>query len=524
MAGIDLEQFRLKLPVLVELRWELNKVAVHIGARVALVLAAGEHAVESVAKLVEHCFHFVDGEQRSLASGRLGEVAHVVDYRTLALGAVGFLEHKHPRALAFALARIVVGHESGDVLAFNVGHVVDLNVWMIDWCVGNLLECQSVKAVGHREDALAHVVDREICAHIVFVEVELLLFHLLGIVVIVPSSDFEVAAVVVDIRLHISDFLFRFLHCWLPNLHQQILSSLHCLRHHVGCLEVGIGLVAEDVGFSLAQAQDCGNLLLVVVLVAVVGEVDVALVHLLAKCAVVGVGEERQAAWRTQCKHPFPFQSGSLSLVGSLSDARCRKTREVALVVNNHAPLVGVVHDVVAKLEVGCSQLLVDFLQFFLLLGREQSAAAHHLLVVFVEQTFLWLGEVKLLAIVVDLLHAVKQALVHHHLVAVLGEHRKHLLAERLEFGRRDGFVKAVEHVRHVFEQLSGIVECHDSVVEVGQCAVVDNCFNLLVVLADAFLEGWQIVVVGDFLKRRHVVGCAIRRQKWIFGFHFSCG
>ena len=44
------------------------------------------------------------------------------------LCSVSLLEHKHPSTLAFAFASVIVGHESGKMLAFAVNHLVCLNV------------------------------------------------------------------------------------------------------------------------------------------------------------------------------------------------------------------------------------------------------------------------------------------------------------------------------------------------------------------------------------------------------------
>ena len=319
------------------------------------------------------------------------------------------------------------------MLALAVEHIVYLNVRVVNRHTGHFLEREAVQTVCHGEDALSHILDREIRAHVVFVEVELLLFHLFSVVIIVPRSDFEITAVVVDISLHVGDFLMRLLDSRFPNLHQQTLGGFHRLCHDIVGLIVGIGLESEQVGFLLAQAQDCCNQRLVVVLVAIVCKVDVALIHLLAQRAVVGVCQERQTARSAQREHPLALQSGSLRLLGSLRDARSRQTSEVSLVVDHHPPIVCVVYNVVSKFQVSRSQLLVDVLQLSLLLRRQQRAATHHLLVVFLEQTFLRFCKVEFLAVVIHLLHAAEQTLVHHHLIVVFRQHGQNLLSKSLQ-------------------------------------------------------------------------------------------
>lgn len=87
ILGIVLEHLGHEREVLVHLRGLLHHVAVDVGALKSLVGGAGEHAVEGMAKLVEHGFYLVEREQRGGVFGGRREAGHVVDDGAFALAA-----------------------------------------------------------------------------------------------------------------------------------------------------------------------------------------------------------------------------------------------------------------------------------------------------------------------------------------------------------------------------------------------------------------------------------------------------
>ncbi|MNE77359.1 hypothetical protein D3C80_1736680 [compost metagenome] len=62
MLGKVGKYLRIAGPVLVKLRRELDKIAGSVGARQAWVLLIGKHAMQRMAKLVEHGDHVIIGQ------------------------------------------------------------------------------------------------------------------------------------------------------------------------------------------------------------------------------------------------------------------------------------------------------------------------------------------------------------------------------------------------------------------------------------------------------------------------------
>ncbi len=298
MAGIVLQHLGHEHPVLVDLRRHFHEVAVHVGALKSVEGCRGEHAVQRVAKLVEHGLHLVDREQRGRVLGGRRHRCHIEDdgAHTLALIVVLGVHLAHPCALGLGGTGEVVGHEHGHVLALLVLDIVDGHLWVVLRGVLHLGEGEAVEFVGDIENAVFHhAVQFKIGANVIVAEVELLGFDLSGIVIVVPRGNLEVGSVCVGIGLHVGHFFVHLLDGWPPELHEQFLGALHRLGHH-GCHGiVGKGLIAQNLRFALAQFDELVDVGRVVVLVAAAGCVEVGLIHLLAQCAVVGVVEHRQA-------------------------------------------------------------------------------------------------------------------------------------------------------------------------------------------------------------------------------------
>ena len=261
MLCVGLQKLRLHCPVLVDLRRKLHEVAIHVCSRLSAELCLGEHSLKRVAKLVESGFHLIECEKRWHILGGLGEIAHIVDYRALthAVVVILTLELAHPSTLTLCCTREIVGHEHCHVIALGIFHVVNGNFGVILGSIGHLGECDAVEAVCHSENSLHHVLKLEVWANIVLAEVEFLLLHLLGIVIVVPGCNLEVATLLVHVSLHIGDFLLHLGYSRTPYLIEQILGILHFLCHHVVHLVGCKRLETEQfclLGAKLKQAVD----------------------------------------------------------------------------------------------------------------------------------------------------------------------------------------------------------------------------------------------------------------------------
>ena len=155
---------------------------------------------------------------------------------------------------------------------------------------------------------------------------------------------------------------------------------------------MGKGLVAKELGLLLTQLEDAGDDSLVVVLVVVVATVDVAEIHLLAQLTVVGILQEGNPAGLVQGEEPS-LLAGCLSSLASSVDGALGQTCEVLLVGDDELEGVGLGQGILAKLDAGQRELLVNLHELGLLLGIEQGTTFHKHTVVFVEHHLLLTGK-----------------------------------------------------------------------------------------------------------------------------------
>ena len=115
----------------------------------------------------------------------------------------------------------------------GVGDIIDGDFVIIPGRVGHFGEFHAIKTLSHREDAVTDGIKGKILTHLGFVEIIFFLTHFLGVVVIVPGSYLEVAAVFVDYCLHLCNFFVDFLDDRAPYLKQKIFRAVDRLGHHV---------------------------------------------------------------------------------------------------------------------------------------------------------------------------------------------------------------------------------------------------------------------------------------------------
>ncbi len=154
MLCIVAEDFGMGGPVLVELGGELDKVARSGCAGEAGVLNVGEHAVKSMAEFVEEGGDLVEGDERGVARGRLGEVTDVGDDRGGVEQARLADEAGHPCAALFVVALKVVAIDQREVRCIGVEDLEDADVGVVDGKIVPLLEGDAVESSGGVEDAV----------------------------------------------------------------------------------------------------------------------------------------------------------------------------------------------------------------------------------------------------------------------------------------------------------------------------------------------------------------------------------
>ena len=151
--------------------------------------------MQRVAELVKHRRHFVEGQERRLARGRLRDVQMVRDDR---LGAQQVrLRHRcvHPRPPALRRSRVEVDQEQPKRRPVGVAHFEDSHVRMVDRQLEPLLEGETVEFGRGVEHAVSeHRVQLEIGPELRLVERVPGGAHLLRIVRPVPGGELEVRA------------------------------------------------------------------------------------------------------------------------------------------------------------------------------------------------------------------------------------------------------------------------------------------------------------------------------------------
>ena len=165
MLGKAVEIFALAQEVLVELRWQLHKVAIHVGARSGGVFTLREHTMQAMAKLVHESLYLVVGEQRGLGVGGTCKV-HCEGYNGAHIVATGIAilltKVGHPRTALLGLTGEEVGVEQSHKVAIIVGHVINLNFGMEHLCIEVLGEVQAIETCCQTKHSANHILQLEI--------------------------------------------------------------------------------------------------------------------------------------------------------------------------------------------------------------------------------------------------------------------------------------------------------------------------------------------------------------------------
>ncbi len=118
VPGIGFQDLRHLQPVLVKLRGQFDEVARHRGAGEQRIGHIGQEAVQRMAEFVEQRARVVEGEQRRLAGGGLGEIADIDDDRVDIAGELFLVAQRgHPGARVLGGAGEIVADEQADMVA-----------------------------------------------------------------------------------------------------------------------------------------------------------------------------------------------------------------------------------------------------------------------------------------------------------------------------------------------------------------------------------------------------------------------
>ena len=354
------------------------------------------------------------------------------------------------------------------------------------------------------------MVQLQIGAHLVLVDVKLGLLGFLEVVAPVPAFGLELLAVLLDFGLDVFQLFLGLLQRRFPNLVEQGIHLVGRLGH--ACLQCqrGIVFVPHQAGLLQAGLQQFAHHGLVVGVIAVVAAVGVRLEDLFAQGTVVGILQERHHAGVLQSKHPLALQS---LLAGCLS-GRCHQrggqTGEIGFVVDDQLVGIRFLQHVLPEGELKQGDTAVQFAQFLLVGLTEVGSAAHKVLVGFFEQFRLLLVQPQAFAVVVHLLDAGKESGVERDIVAVSRKQGRQLLAQGLQLGRSVATVLSTENEGHAREQRAATVESGDGIVEVGHRTLAHDGVDFPLLFLHPLEEGLAVVGHRNLLKGRHAVGSSV--------------
>src|SRR5262249_39031862 len=156
------------------------------------------------------------------------------------------------------------------MLAILVAHLPGLDVGMPAGDVAAALERQSEQLVGGVEGGLDDVMKLEVGLDLSLVDIALPLAQLLGVIAPVPGRELEIAALLLDQRLHGIAVDERARARGLPHPFEQITYRLRRLRHRIVELVVREAPIAEQPRALGTQRQYLGDDRLVIGLAAAI--------------------------------------------------------------------------------------------------------------------------------------------------------------------------------------------------------------------------------------------------------------
>ena len=414
----------------------------------------------------------------------------------------------HPGAAALVAAGVVVADEHGELLAVLVEHVPHAHVWVVHRQIVALLEAQAVELVGGEEHAVGeHIVQLEVRAQLRFIELVLGLAHLLGVVGPVPGGELEAALLGVDQLLHVG--------CLLPGVGHgrrgEVIQQLVHRRGGLGGLVLqhvaGVVGVAQQLGAFGAQPGQLGHHLAVVELAAVAAAVERGVHQLFAQGAALQRRQRRLARGVLQGEQVLAVELLCLGRLGRRGDRVVGQTLEVVLLVHHDSTGVGFLEQLLAELGLQRGELRVEILQLGLVGVVELGAGADEIGVVAPQQALAFGVEAELVALVVQRLHAREQLAVQRDGVLVRRQLRRHFGLHLLQcvIGVAAGQIE--EHGGHAVEQLTGLLQRHDGVVEARRLLAVGNRRHLRQLFGHALLEGRREITVLDLVELRVLEG-----------------
>ena len=292
----------------------------------------------------------------------------------------------------------------------------------------------------------------------------------------------------------------------------QQLIDITCIRSHTTLQHVvGISLVSQQLCYLAAQVNQSFANRQVVFLVVVRTHGVARHVELFSQLPLRGIGHEGRVGGHIQGEHPS-LLSHLLRCQGGGFTGCLRQSVQLCLVGDVQVECLVLLQQVLRELQAQHGGLLRQFPQFLFSCLVEQGTATYESLVAVVEQHLL-LGS-QLAVVQVYLADSLKQAWVQPYIVGMLCQDGLYLLCQRIHLVVGLSTQQVEEHGAHARQQVIValiLLRVDDGVVEGRLLRVVDSLFYLLVVAADAFHEGFLVVLQADTVKGHGVVRCVVR-------------
>lgn len=517
MFGIFLHNLRVAAPILHNLTGEFDKVARHRGTCQGRIVALAKETVKGMAKLVEEGLTLIEIEERRFVGGRLCEVADDLNDRdnvvTLAVDALT-TELGHPSTATLACAGEEIHIEDTDDLTI-FKHLVGMSLSIVVGQLGILAESESIKFISHGESALTHIVEGEIGADGIVIEVIFGLAQLFAIETPIPRLEFSARDILCDKFLIIGAFVLSLGQSRVPYLHKTIIDGFWGLGDAIIENIGGMGREAEDVGTFETEIDEGVDDFGVVVLTTVASR-RISIPDLLTEVAIGAIGQEGFPRRHLQGEDILAL--GGLIGIGSFAGS-CylvrRKTLELSA-IEDQGIVVGSLEDILSEAEREAGDLLVELTESGLLVGRHVGTIADETLIGLVEEAGLLGVEAEAGTIVVDSLDASKEFVVEGDIVAVCGEERGHFLGDSLHFGAVLALAQVEEDAADGAKKLAAVLVSLDGIGEGRGIAIVDDSLNLGLLLFHALLESRHIMFGLDAGEIGDLVGCVPSAKKWV--------
>jgi len=268
-----------------------------------------------------------------------------------------------------------------------------------------------------------------------------------------------------------------------------------------------VARVAEEVGLAHAQGGDFAQDGLVVEVIVVVAAMDVGLIDLAAQIAVLRILQKRENARIVEGESPFAGLAAFGGGLGGGGDDGRREARQVRGVSDKEGVFVGLLEHIIAEFQSQHGQLLIDRPQLFFAGVVEVGPAADEIAIVLREHHLLFGGQAERGALFINRLDARKEVGVEADVVAVAGEQGRRLLGDLLQGIAGQGGGHVEEDAADPGEQLPAQLEGVDGVGKGGRLGIGGDGRYLELVLADALLNGREVMLVPDLAEGRHAEG-----------------